>query len=160
MRFRITVRYPNKTELRGFTTVDSIEELQEWSQAMAPIGMVIASPAEGEDFDPFQPGDAHHAPTPEDSLAVVREKATEAETADEFLGAMSWLHYMQAMVIRGERDQRLEAEQENERLKAALERERAEHESTLHTGQAYMQERDEAQVALDEARAAAAKGPF
>lgn len=50
MRIRITVRGPD-WELRGYT--DNPAQVGEFSDAMEPYGLVVASIAE-DDYDPFQ----------------------------------------------------------------------------------------------------------
>jgi hypothetical protein len=123
--YRVTVRTPGKTELRGFTSVDSFEEMQEWSNAMAPIGQVVASVMDGQQDDLLA-----GQPTPEKSEELIKGIIAQ-NSPENALAALSHLHYMQAMVIRGERDSHeaavmelrdrelhhFETEQENERLK-------------------------------------------
>lgn len=122
MRFRITVR-SETTELRGYTEVDSAEHLTEFAQNMAPVGVVIASGMH-EEFD------WRTVPSPESSLELVKYYIDQG-----FIEELAQIHFMQAMVIRGERDGResaeaqlqerelhhFEVEQENEQLRARME---------------------------------------
>ena len=129
-RYRITVRGLG-LELRGYMDQGLDEgqpSLAYFAEQMEPFGVVVASEAPS-DLAPHDPdGDA---PTPEKSVEVMRQKAAESASIEQFIMEAAWLHFMQAMVIRGERDQRegmeremrerelhhFETEQENERLK-------------------------------------------
>jgi hypothetical protein len=107
MRFRITVRADN-AELRGYTDQESVEALNEFAQNMAPIGVVVASATE-DSYDPFAIDAPEDPPTIEKSREAVHRIASESTTADEFMGRMIELHFMQASVIRGERGQKEQA---------------------------------------------------
>jgi hypothetical protein len=103
MRNRITVRADN-VELRGYFDGD-MDALQEFSQNMAPVGMVIAS-LEDDDWDPFAPAPITHPedpPTIEASREVISNIALNATGAVDFMDQIAHLHYSQALVIRGER---------------------------------------------------------
>lgn len=128
MRFRITVRGLG-IELRGFMdqlTDEDSPTLTDLADAMKPFGLVIASPMEGA------PNEGQ--PTPEGSMTFVADMVNvHGESVSEsFMATIAYTHYMQAMVIRGERDEKeelqrqmherelhhFEVEQENARLEA------------------------------------------
>jgi hypothetical protein len=54
MRVRITIRgdAPARVELRGFIDIEDMQVLGEFSEALKPYGLVIASAAE-DDYNPF-----------------------------------------------------------------------------------------------------------
>lgn len=105
MRHRITVRADN-VELRGYINTESNEELVEFSQNMAPVGVVIASAAD-PDYDPF-------APSLELSLNTIIGliQNNGIQDTEALVMHMAGVHYMQAQVIQGERRQKEEAQAE------------------------------------------------
>jgi hypothetical protein len=108
-RFRITVRGEG-AELRGYID-GSTDTLGDFSNLMAPVGLVIASPAP-DDFDPFGISEPGHPPTPETSTDIIRGLAEVCDSQEEMIQQFAMMHYAQAMVIRGERYQREQAEKE------------------------------------------------
>lgn len=99
-RARITVRGEG-LEFRGFMPN---KRLPEFAAIMRPFGMVIASPI--RDHEPMDD------PTLAASMERVEDIHSTAEGEVAFRAEMATLHYMQAMVIRGERDQREYVERE------------------------------------------------
>jgi len=123
MKHRVTVR-GHGLELRGF--IDSEQtDLVEFSNALNGFGLVIASPMEPM-VEPFD-----GQPDLEGSRAKIMEFLADVPDAPTFIERVVHLHFMQAMVIRGERDRaeraeselqerelhHFETEQENERLR-------------------------------------------
>lgn len=102
MRFRITVRGQG-VELRGYLDGD-IEKLGAFSDSMKPFGVVVASPMAEHEV----PDDPNLA----SSIERVEDIHSTAEGEEAFRAEMAILHYMQAVVIRGERDQREYVERE------------------------------------------------
>jgi len=133
MRFRITIRRVNKTELRGYHDVESIEEMGQFSAAMEPFGMVIASPAT-PDYNPFGITNPDYPPSMETSRDLLNGWFSTYENQEELFEHLATVHYNQALVIRGERyraDQaegelmarelhHFEVERENAELKAKI----------------------------------------
>lgn len=102
MNYRITARGTD-VELRGYVSGDANVRLL--AQALDGLARVFASPMSTDGAPPTDP-------SLETSLAQVTAMAEEAPSQLTFLAAIAQLHFMQAMVIRGERDQREAAEKE------------------------------------------------
>lgn len=100
MRHRITVRADN-VHLRGYFDGDT-NRLTDFSQVMAPVGMVIASVAD-ENYDPFRISQPDSEPTIQASMEIVKGIWDSSETPEDCLTMLASLHYQQAYVIRGER---------------------------------------------------------
>lgn len=130
-RFKITVRGLG-VELRGYMdelTDEDAPSLIDFSEAMKPLGLVIASPA-GRDYNPFQISEPDNPPTIEMSRELIAHWQ-ETMSAEEYVEHLATIHHTQAVVIRGERGRaeraeaelaarelhHFETEQENEWLK-------------------------------------------
>lgn len=101
-RYRITVRGLG-LDLRGFMDQRLDEDqptLTDLADAMKPFGLVMASPMEGKPFE--------GQPSMEQSIDVVQGVVASADDLVAAIEGMAMLHYGQAMVIRGERDEREE----------------------------------------------------
>lgn len=97
---RVTIR-GDETEIRGFIPTAS---LPAFSAAMEPFGIVMASPM-GDPAELFNPSLAT-------SIAHVEKLRDTAFDEAAFIAEVATLHYLQAMVIRGERDRAETAERE------------------------------------------------
>ena len=103
--FRITVR-GDGTELRGYLRDEGGENLALLSEQMKPLGVVIASELDaGTTSLPIT-----NDPSPETSYSIITGLLEQANgNPAEFIATVAHMHYMQAMVIRGERDEKEEA---------------------------------------------------
>jgi hypothetical protein len=113
VRYRITVRGLG-IELRGRMDTDLDEDqptLGDFSNAMKPFGLVVASPAK-DDYDPFGITEPDYPPSPEQSMEVITGMWQDSGNPETFIVNMAMLHFGQANVIRGERYQREQAEAE------------------------------------------------
>lgn len=148
-RFRITVRGQG-VELRGYLDSnldDPNRALERFAEHMKP-NVVMASPAE-DDYDPF--GEAED----KDLDDLIEEYLETGLFRDSNIPEVNALlaKFRSALLALGAREQaerelhHFEVEQENARLRANLEQERAEHESTLHIGQDYLRTLDAIRVA-------------
>jgi hypothetical protein len=132
MRYRITVR-GDKSELRGYITTPTEEGLRIAAESVTPIGLMVASQAP-DDYNPFAISEPEHPPTLEASTGIMESLIDLADGDNHaLLEELSRIHYAQALVIRGERALREQAER-------ALATEIAEHATTLHHGQALEKE--------------------
>lgn len=109
--FRITVRGTD-IELRGY--VSGSANVQLVANTMDGLGVVIASPMPF-DVEPI----SEPTPTMEASLTHLDALAMESPDLVTFVKSVAQLHFMQAMVIRGERDQREQVERELARYRDA-----------------------------------------
>lgn len=110
MRYKVTVR-GDGAELRGYVTVPTMEALGLAAKAVKPIGVMVASPA-AEDFNPFAISEPEHPPTLENSIDVLTGIAASSTGLVDVIERFAAIHVGQAMVIRGERYQREQAEAE------------------------------------------------
>jgi hypothetical protein len=108
MRHKVTVRGTD-IELRGY--IDGEATLRVTAKVMEGVGLVIASPAE-DDFDPFAISEPDYPPTLDASADIVQAMWDSKESVGEFLARVSYMHFMQANVIRGERGRAERAEKE------------------------------------------------
>lgn len=97
---RVTIRGED-TEIRGFLPTAS---LPAFAAAMEPFGIVMASPLGG-------PSELSN-PSLATSIAHVESLRDTAFDEAAFIAEVATLHYLQAMVIRGERDRAEAAERE------------------------------------------------
>jgi hypothetical protein len=105
-RFKVTVR-GDGVELRGY--VDNY--LPGIARVMEPYGVVVASEA-SDDYNPFGITEPDYPPSLENSIDVLTGIAASSAGIVSLIENFASLHYGQAMVIRGERFQREQAEAE------------------------------------------------
>lgn len=102
MRLRTTVRGEG-IELRGYATVESMNELERlFADDLDERAVIIASIA-SDDYDPFRISQPDHEPTIISSTELIQSIWGSSKSPEDFLAMMASLHYQQAYVIRGER---------------------------------------------------------
>lgn len=109
-RYRITLRGVD-VELRGY--VDGSANLRIIADAVDPMGLMVVASEADDDFNPFAISQPEYPPTVEMSREVIERAFQGKFTIDDVQEELAKIHFMQALVIRGERHLREMVEAEN-----------------------------------------------